>query len=446
MSPTQAPTTSPDRHCHQHGGNCDRGRELPVRHCDHSGRQDRLRRQHRIQQRHPDRHCHQHRGTVIAVGSSPQGIAITPDGKTALVGAQGSNKVHPGRHRHQRPWGSDHGRERSMGGRDHARPGALAAFGATAAPSGSPTAFDASASSDPDGQIAHFAWDFRRRRDACGRRPKPVAHLRRRRHLHRDADGHRRRGLLDRAGVHRTDRLLQRCRERRGDRQVTIESPPPTPSRNRRRRTRRSPGRRSTTSAQRRASSSRRSGKPPASVPAEAKSRAQEGEVQGLCLPGDLHAPEPRWVRLQGPRRRPRRHRPEPGDEAFRHRLAGRRTRYSRHSTYRSPTTRSSGAVGVSATLSEAVADAFQNAETLLAEGSSLVAGARLASRYHPRIIERTRLPAGRLRLPLSTREQKRGENRRALLLGMASGTDRVSARYCGDDVAGERGPVPPGC
>ncbi len=49
----------------------------------------------------------------------------------------------------------------------------------------------------------------------------------------------------------------------------------------------------------------------------------------------------------------------------------------------------------ISATVSEALADTFQNAETLLAEGSSAVvtniAGARFVSRYHPRIVERGR-------------------------------------------------------
>jgi hypothetical protein len=54
--------------------------------------------------------------------------------------------------------------------------------------------------------------------------------------------------------------------------------------------------------------------------------------------------------------------------------------------------------VEVSATVSEAVAEGFENAKALLAEGSSVVvteiAGARFVSRYHPRIIERSRLAA----------------------------------------------------
>jgi hypothetical protein len=48
------------------------------------------------------------------------------------------------------------------------------------------------------------------------------------------------------------------------------------------------------------------------------------------------------------------------------------------------------------ATVSETVADAFENAKALQAEDSSVVvtdiAGARFVSRYHPRIVEFARL------------------------------------------------------
>jgi len=47
--------------------------------------------------------------------------------------------------------------------------------------------------------------------------------------------------------------------------------------------------------------------------------------------------------------------------------------------------------VEISATVSEAVAEAFEDAKARLAEGSSVVvtniAGTRFASRYHPRIV-----------------------------------------------------------
>ena len=53
--------------------------------------------------------------------------------------------------------------------------------------------------------------------------------------------------------------------------------------------------------------------------------------------------------------------------------------------------------VELSATVSEAVADAFENAKALETTGPGVVvrdiAGARFVSRYHPRIVERARLP-----------------------------------------------------
>jgi hypothetical protein len=54
--------------------------------------------------------------------------------------------------------------------------------------------------------------------------------------------------------------------------------------------------------------------------------------------------------------------------------------------------------IEISATVSEAVADAFENAKALQKEGSAVVArdiaGARFVSRYHLRIVERLRLAA----------------------------------------------------
>ena len=62
----------------------------------------------------------------------------------------------------------------------------------TATPTDLAVAVDGTASADPDGTIASYAWDFGdgvdRRREHC------VAHLRRSRHLHRHADRHRRQG------------------------------------------------------------------------------------------------------------------------------------------------------------------------------------------------------------------------------------------------------------
>jgi hypothetical protein len=56
------------------------------------------------------------------------------------------------------------------------------------------------------------------------------------------------------------------------------------------------------------------------------------------------------------------------------------------------------GRVEISATVSQAVADAFQNAKALQMEGSQVVArdiaGARYVSRSYPRIVERERRAA----------------------------------------------------
>lgn len=54
------------------------------------------------------------------------------------------------------------------------------------------------------------------------------------------------------------------------------------------------------------------------------------------------------------------------------------------------------GRVEITTTISEAAAEALENARALLAEGSCVVtttiAGARFVSRYHPRIVERSPL------------------------------------------------------
>jgi DNA-binding beta-propeller fold protein YncE len=52
--------------------------------------------------------------------------------------------------------------------------GPLAAFSAAAAPSGRPTAFDARASSDPDGSATHFDWDFGDGSTALDAAPQPT--------------------------------------------------------------------------------------------------------------------------------------------------------------------------------------------------------------------------------------------------------------------------------
>src|SRR5436190_23251591 len=55
----------------------------------------------------------------------------------------------------------------------------------------------------------------------------------------------------------------------------------------------------------------------------EAKARAWQGQVQEVPLAEDLQAPEGRQVHLQGPRLRPGRPRPDPGEEEIRDRELG---------------------------------------------------------------------------------------------------------------------------
>jgi YVTN family beta-propeller protein len=52
-------------------------------------------RQQRGQLRDADRHGHQHAGPAIRVGTQPEAIAITPDGKTAYVANEKSGTVTP---------------------------------------------------------------------------------------------------------------------------------------------------------------------------------------------------------------------------------------------------------------------------------------------------------------------------------------------------------------
>ena len=99
-------------------------------------------------------------GTAIAVGNGPIGIAITPDGSTAYVANAGSNNV-----TRIATATNTAGTAIAVGTLPFAiaitpDQAPVAAFAATAAPPGSPTVFDASGSSDADGQIATYAWDF----------------------------------------------------------------------------------------------------------------------------------------------------------------------------------------------------------------------------------------------------------------------------------------------
>jgi YVTN family beta-propeller protein len=99
-------------------------------------------------------------GTPIPVGDFPTAIAISPDGATAYVTNADSNDVTPidtATNTAQTPiavgtspW--------AVALTPNQAPGAE--FGATPAAPGSATSFDASGSTDSDGAVASYAWDF----------------------------------------------------------------------------------------------------------------------------------------------------------------------------------------------------------------------------------------------------------------------------------------------
>lgn len=101
-------------------------------------------------------------GTPIAVGSAPFGIAITPDSQTAYVSDFGSDDVTPFSTVTFTP---DTPISMATGSAPYGvaitpDQAPTASFTVIPAPVGSPTLFDASASTSPVGTIATYAWDF----------------------------------------------------------------------------------------------------------------------------------------------------------------------------------------------------------------------------------------------------------------------------------------------
>ena len=99
-------------------------------------------------------------GTAVGAGDGPLGIAIAPDGETAYVANRESDDVTP-------IDTATNAAGTAIGVGDS--PSAIAitpdqppsaAFSAGPAPAGQASGFDASASSDPDGSIARYDWDF----------------------------------------------------------------------------------------------------------------------------------------------------------------------------------------------------------------------------------------------------------------------------------------------
>lgn len=99
-------------------------------------------------------------GTPIPVGDAPEWVAITPDGKTAYVTDNSSNTVTPIDTQTNKagppiPVGTN-----PAGIAITPDQPPSAAFGSSAQAAGQATGFDASSSSDPDGSVASYHWDF----------------------------------------------------------------------------------------------------------------------------------------------------------------------------------------------------------------------------------------------------------------------------------------------
>lgn len=99
-------------------------------------------------------------GTPIPVGTSPLAIAIAPDGATAYVTNAGSNNVTPIDTLTDTAGAPIAVGDFPAGVAFTPDQAPRAAFGATPVAPGSATTFDASGSTDSDGAVASYAWDF----------------------------------------------------------------------------------------------------------------------------------------------------------------------------------------------------------------------------------------------------------------------------------------------
>ena len=200
-------------------------------------------------------------GTPIEVGAIPLTVAITPDGRTAYVADYNGGEVTvidtatdqlgtPIPFKKNRPFKIAFTPDGTFAYITATEPGTvfpvatasgavgsaisvgepagiaitpdqppIASFTATVARPGVPVTFDAGASTDPDGSIASYGWEFGDGQSATSAGavvqhtyPKPGSRT-------VTLAAIRQRGLLGRRGVHRSDRLLQRGRQGDPDRE-----------------------------------------------------------------------------------------------------------------------------------------------------------------------------------------------------------------------------------
>jgi len=99
-------------------------------------------------------------GTPITVGAEPVGVAFTPDGKTAYVAKRGSSTVTPIDVATGRPGTPIRVGDAPFGVAFVPNQAPAARFSAAVGRAGSATRFDGSGSSDRDGSVARYGWDF----------------------------------------------------------------------------------------------------------------------------------------------------------------------------------------------------------------------------------------------------------------------------------------------
>ncbi|HEX3737350.1 MAG TPA: beta-propeller fold lactonase family protein [Solirubrobacterales bacterium] len=118
-------------------------------------------------------------GSPFAVGEYPNGVAVSPDGAHLYVPEDGSNQILafsissdgaptpvPGS-----PFAAGADPAAMVVSPDQ---GPVAAFSASAAPTGSPSTFDGSGSTDPDGTVVRYDWSFGDRTSAPDAGPQPT--------------------------------------------------------------------------------------------------------------------------------------------------------------------------------------------------------------------------------------------------------------------------------